>query len=135
MKKQQHLENYWNLIFVPVKIRDALGEIASLNFLLDRGCEKTQKSHEAASGLGYAAIHGTEPATVTSIAGEIHGYKLNLAQFTVFNKSFRNYEIDVFDIAITETDDQEIDGLIGMDIISRYKLLIDGPKQQVKVFR
>jgi len=67
------------------------------------------------------------------MAGKIEDYQIVLPSLYVFRTEYKDFPIGVFDIAVTQDNDDEIDGIIGMDIISQIKILIDGPNQKIKV--
>ena len=127
------LESKWKMIFVPVLIEDKNNIFLDLNFLFDTGAAKTEISHETAIKLGFSAKDGIAKTSITTMAGKIEGYQLILPEIKVFNQTFKNFKIGVFDIAVTKDNNDEIDGIIGMDIISQFKLLIDGPNKRVRV--
>ena len=117
----------WNMIFIPVHIKTRNSVIKKLNFLFDTGAGKSEMSHAAAERIGYSSRDGIRDLSITTVAGKVEGFLIELPELKVFDTIFKNFPIGVFDIALTR-DDREIDGLIGMDIISKFKILIDGPK-------
>lgn len=130
--KQTELKAKWKMIFVPVTLQGKDGSTLRRSFLLDTGAAKSEISHETARVMGFSARDGIQKLTITTMAGKIEGYQIILPELRVFNKSFKDFNLAVFDIAVTEESDREIDGLIGMDIISELKLMIDGPSKKVK---
>lgn len=123
------------MIFIPVKITDKKKKTLGFNFLFDTGCGKTQISHDTAKELELSPRDGKNTMKVSSVAGEIHGYLIDLSRISIFNKDYYDFEVGVVDIALTEKSDLEIDGLIGMDIIGKHNLLIKGPDKQIKVLQ
>ena len=121
------------MIFVSIDLQNTSGGFQSFSFLFDTGAGKSELSHKTATALGYSSKDGIRKATITTPAGKIEGYLLKIGSLKVFKKNISDFTFGVFDISnLTTENEDEIDGIIGMDIISQFKFIIDGPKQNIK---
>ena len=66
--------------------------------------------------IGYSARDGSAITTVCSAIGQEHGYTLKVARIAALGFVFRDFEVNVFDLAAGHG----IDGLIGLSFLRSF---------------
>lgn len=124
----------WKAIFVPVRIKAMTGQIENYLFLFDTGATESVISHDVLHESGLSVRDGKGITYALTGGGLVPGFCVEIPELHVFGEKFKKHKIGVSDLLFNEkkgTD--EIDGIIGMDIISRFRILIDGPNRKISL--
>lgn len=127
------LESYFvtedDLIIVQALVSGPRGSVNG-RFVLDTGAAATTLIPELADAIGYGASDGIMRTNVRSALGEEHGYLLKVAEFSSLKITERPFVVQVFDL-----DFDDIDGLLGMNFLSKLNCDIRCEEQRVLVER
>ncbi len=121
-----HYRSHGDLIIVPACVENAR-VFRQLIMLLDTGCSNTIVRPQIFEALSVSADQMGKRTTIQTALHKEHGQLFRVTKFEFLDRSFINQELDCHELP----DNLEIDGLIGMDILSKYKFTIDPRKKTI----
>ena len=89
-----------------------------LNLILDTGASRTLIVPHLLDELGYSARQGEARTIIRSPAGNEPGYLIRVNQFRALGHAFDGFRVHAHDLA----DEDEIDGLLGLDFLRLFDL-------------
>jgi predicted aspartyl protease len=92
------------------------GLSGKLSLAIDTASAATVVAPHVIEDIGYTPRDGTAITTVRSAIGEEQGYTLKVARIAALGYVFRDFEVNVFDLAVGH----DIDGLIGLSFLRRF---------------
>lgn len=98
---------------------------ADLLCAVDTACGVTTINSDLLFKIGYKVGDMIKISNAISPSGKEQGFLLNVSNFTFGGIEFKDMVVDALDLP----DDLGIDCLIGNDILSRYKVIIDYKKE------
>ena len=105
----------------------------TVKLIFDTGAFMTQLSMLVIEELGYSARDGLFPISSYGPSGPLdEGYALSVGSLRVFGKKFSNLQVAAYDFSNLEADN--IDGLLGFDVIRQLHLEMNGPKGELIIF-
>ena len=96
------------------------GQSGTLSLAIDTASEATVVAPYVVEDIGYSPRDGSAITTVRSAIGEEQGYTLKVARIAALGFAFRDFEVNVFDLAVGH----DIDGLIGLSFLRRFDYAI-----------
>lgn len=87
-----------------------------LSLAVDTASGATVVTPHVIEAIGYSPRDGNAITTVRSAIGEEQGYTLKVARIAALGYVFRDFEVNVFDLAVGH----DIDGLIGLSFLRRF---------------
>jgi predicted aspartyl protease len=118
---------YGDLIIVETLLTGPRGRLPG-RFVLDTGAALTTMIPELADVIGYSARDGFKRARVHTAVGEEEGYVLRVAELAVLGIAMTSFPVNVFDLG-----HDDIDGLLGMNLLSELNLEIRPAEQRILV--
>lgn len=104
-----------DLIIVESKVWGR-GGYKELALAIDTASRETVVTPYVIEDIGYSPRDGIAVTTVRSAVGKEHGYTLKVARLAALGYVFRDFEVNVFDLAAGFG----IDGLIGLSFLRRF---------------
>jgi hypothetical protein len=102
-----------------------------LELLLDTGAERTVLSADAWKRLGLEPPAGAPHAMIRGVNGDVPGYLARLAELQLGAVTWTEREV-----LVAETSGPgDRDGLLGMDLLSDYVIVMDGPSRTLRLAR
>lgn len=99
------------------------------NFVIDTGAAMTTIRTPKIDALGYSALDAFARYTTESVIGKELGYLLRVKTFEIFGMKFENLEVGALDLPAH----YNIDGLIGMNLLSRFNWCLHPQDSQISV--
>ena len=101
--------------------------------VFDTGSALTQINTSLIENIGYGAHDGEHVIRIQGATGEPQeGYSLRIDSVSFFGLRFENVLVGALDFNELSRDD--IDGLLGFDLIKNLHVELDGPQGIIKVF-
>lgn len=116
-----------HLIIVPVILTGPTGSMYA-DFILDTGAAHTIVDHSLATAIGYTARDAVGHSKVRSAVGEEKGYRINLMRIESLDKVLEDFEVACHDLL-----QQDVQGLLGMTFLERYRFTIDPHKRIISI--
>jgi clan AA aspartic protease (TIGR02281 family) len=101
----------------------------ALRLVLDTGAERTIVSADAFKRLGLELSPNAKPITRRGVNGDASGYVVRLDALRLGPLIWTEPEVIVRETADSRTED----GLLGMDLLSDYVMVFDGPSRTLYV--
>ena len=98
-------------------------------FVVDTGAAMTIIRTPKIDALGYSALDGTSRFSTESVIGKEDGYCLKVEAFEIFGMKFENLEVGALDLPAH----YNIDGLIGMNVLSKFNWCLHPQVSQISV--
>jgi predicted aspartyl protease len=92
------------------------GQRRMLTLAIDTASAATVIAPYVIEDLGYSPRDGLTVTTVRSAIGEEHGYTLKVERIAALGFVFRDFEVNVFDLATGH----DLDGLLGLSFLRRF---------------
>lgn len=113
------------LILVPVVLHGRYGHVKS-HFILDTGASHTMVDPTLTDSLGYSAREASGFSTVASVLGKERGYRLIITRFETLGQGTQDFEIVCHNLH-----EQGVEGLIGMDFLTRFDWCLHPARQMI----
>lgn len=98
-----------------------------VRLVFDTGCGLTQINTDVIESIGYSAIQGENRIGISGASGEIQeGYSVKIASLTFFGLRVENALVGAMDFEHLQR--QNIDGLLGFDLIKQLHIEMSGPQ-------
>lgn len=115
--------------FITAKISGKLFEFSG-RFIVDTGAFMTIIRTPRIDAMGYSAREDAiAPFKTSSVIGKEEGYRLKVRSFSVFGKTFKNFEVAALDLP----PQYHIDGLIGMNLLNLFDWCVHPKKETISV--
>lgn len=102
-----------------------------VRLVFDTGAAVTQFDVKVIEGLGFSARDAFGLAAVRGCTGEaVDGYLVKLKLLSLFGRHFKDVPVLAYDFAHAD----QIDGLLGFDLIRTMHLELNGPRGQLRVY-
>lgn len=118
-----------DLIIVEAFLTGPLGTTVG-RFVLDTGAVMTTMTPELADAIGYSARDGIQRTRVHTAIGSEDGYLLRVAELDVLGLAMTRFPVQVFDLG-----HEDIDGLVGMNLLSELNYEIRSAERRILVER
>ena len=127
-------QHKWEMIFVFVQIKSVQGFFQKYQFLFDTGATESVISHKVLHEAGLSVRDGGGVNFALTGGGLVPGFSVKIPTIKVFDRVLLNQSIAVSDLLYNdEKETDEIDGIIGMDLIRQFRILIDGPAGKFRI--
>lgn len=104
-----------------------------LRLVLDTGAHTTQLRRAAMNVLGFSEQHKTRDAYSVGVESKPQkGFEVIVPRLFVLGQKFENAAVCVFEMSFLEGDN--VDGLLGWNLIRLFHFEMDGPAGVLKVF-
>src|SRR5262245_38138898 len=117
------------LIIVETFVTGPRGRLPG-RFVLDTGAVFTTMIPELVDLIGYSPRDGVRRTRVHTAVGQEEGYVLHVAELAVLGCAMTSFPVHVFDLG-----HDDIDGLLGMNFLSRLNFEIRPAEQRILVER
>jgi hypothetical protein len=116
-------------IFIPVTITGIDGRSKTVDFILDSGTTRTTIDPSVAADLNLLPYHKSKNITASGVALR---YTAQIAQLCSFSLCSKDLEVLVDDLSLFTTSyKRPVAGLLAMDFLEKYILLIDFQNAQM----
>ncbi|MBI4862200.1 MAG: retropepsin-like domain-containing protein [Candidatus Riflebacteria bacterium] len=109
-------------------VRGPLGRVKLTRVVVDSGSSMTIMDSGFAASIDLTADRACGDSRIRGPTGPSLGYRIIAPTIGVLGRILADHEIRVHDL----TEDMEIDGVIGMDVLGRGKLILDTPEHTVE---
>ena len=116
-----------HVILLHGRIEGPLGR-RSVCLMFDTGATITTIVPQVLRDIGYTEHDAVREKIVRTTVGREHGYEIKLDKLKVLGVNAMNMPVDVFDLAF-----DDIDGLIGMDFLSKFNFEVRPRKRRIFV--
>jgi len=108
-------------------------KVKKIRLVFDTGCAVTQVHTGIIEDIGYSIADAESIASISGPVGDSQsGYVVPVAKVLVFGLNFAGLKVGAFDFYNFGKDD--IDGLLGFDVIKQLQLEMNGPKGELRIF-
>ncbi len=104
-------------------------DLRSVNLVLDTGASVTSINSKVLSHLGYDISNPKDKVEFLTAGGYVENGFIELSRLTVFGKEFENINVGVIDFP----EDEYIDGLLGIDILSNFDISIKYSNRKINI--
>lgn len=109
------------LITVDVTIHSINGnDLRSVKLVLDTGASITSINAKVLSHLNYDILNPSGKTNFLTAGGSVENGFLKLSSLKVFGKEFKQINVGIINLP----EDEYIDGLLGLDILSNFDITI-----------
>jgi hypothetical protein len=120
---------------IPIVVAKIYGprKTKKIRLVFDTGCAITQVHTGIIEDIGYSVADAESIANILGPVGDSQsGYVLEVDNVSVFGMSLPKHKVGAFDFYNFDKDD--IDGLLGFDVIKLLHLEMNGPKGELNLF-
>lgn len=97
--------------------------------MLDTGATVTSINSKVLSHLGYDISNPKGKIEFLTAAGYVENGYIELSRLTVFGNEFENINVGMLDLP----EDEYIDGLLGIDILSNFDISINYSNRKINI--